>query len=93
MRRVLPYLTVVMLLSIGYTALVFLSRHQANQAEAGRKALDQLGGGQLKILNFYPTTGAVHRGNKALICFSVVSAQEVEIEPEIGSIPPSTVVK
>jgi len=99
MRRTLPYVTVAMLLSICYTAWVLLSRRQANQAiersaqqreaEADRKALAQLGGGYLKILNFYPTTPAVHRGNKALVCFSVAGAKDVEIEPEIGSLPPS----
>src|SRR5271165_1252138 len=99
MRRVLPYVTVAMLLSICYAAWVILSRRSANEAiersreqhtaEADRKALDQLGGGDLKILNFYPTTGHVRPGEKALICFSVAFAKEVTIEPEIGSIPPS----
>jgi hypothetical protein len=99
MRRILPYVTVAMILSICYAAWVVLSRRQANQdiersaeqrkADANRKVVDQLGGGELKILNFYPTTGAVHRGEKALICFSVASAKQVDIEPEIGDIPPS----
>jgi len=99
MRRVLPYVTVAMLLSICYTAWVILSRRQASEdmqrsaeqrtAETDRKAIDQLGGGDLKILNFYASPGRVRRGEKALICFSVVFAKEVVIEPEIGSIPPS----
>lgn len=99
MRRVLPYVTVAMLLSICYASWVLLSRRNANanierlaeqqKTEADRRVLERLGGGQLKILNFYPTSGAVHRGNKALVCFSVANAKEVTIEPEIGSLPPS----
>jgi hypothetical protein len=99
MRRILPYITVAMLLSICYAGWVILSRRSANreieraaqqrEGEADRKALDQLGGGNLKILNFYPSPGGIHRGEKALICFSVASAKEVLIEPEVGSLPPS----
>jgi len=69
-----------------------LSRRGANQhieqgaqrrgAEANRAALAPLGGGSLKILDFYPTTVAVHRGSNALICFRFAGAREVTIEPE-----------
>jgi hypothetical protein len=95
----MPYTTIALLFSICYAAWVILSRRSANQgieraaqqreAEKDRAALDQLGGGNLKILNFYPTSGAIHHGAKALICFSVASAKDVTIEPEIGSLPAS----
>jgi hypothetical protein len=99
MRRLLPYTTIAVLVSMCYAAWVILSRRNTNQqiehaaqqreAEADRAALAPLGGGSLKILNFYPTTGAVNRGSTALICFSVAGAKEVTIDPEVGSLPSS----
>jgi hypothetical protein len=99
MRRLLPYTTIAMFLAIGYTAWTMLSRRQANrdvehaaqqrEAEADRKVLDRLGGGELKILSFYPSKGGFRRGEKVLVCFGVASAKEVRIDPEVGPIPPS----
>src|ERR1700682_5260695 len=99
MRRILPYTTIVMCVAIAYAAWVLLSRRNANralehaaqqrEAEADRKVLDRLGGGDLKILSFYPDKSAFHRGEKVLVCFGVASAKTVRIDPEIGDLPPS----
>jgi hypothetical protein len=99
LRRMLPFLTLALLVAVAYDGWVFYSRWSyARQAERtqqkkegadARKALDMLGGGSLKILSFYATPGAIRRGDHANLCFGVIGAQSVRMEPAIEALHPA----
>lgn len=98
-RRALPFLSIAVLIVLAYDAWVFYSRwDRVRQAEreradkeaaAARHTLDLLGGGDLKILNFYASPGVIRRGKEASICYSVVSAKKVRMEPEVEPLYPA----
>ena len=94
----LPYLTVLVVLSLLYAGWTIFSRYQANQnaiqsvkkaeAEADRKVVEMYAE-QLKIMAFYASPGAIKRGEKALVCYGVSNAKTVQIEPHVDDITPS----
>ncbi len=98
LRALLPYLTVVLVLSLLYAGWTIFSRYRANQnaiqnaktaeAEADKKVVDVYGD-TLKIMTFYASPGVVKRGEKALICYGVSNAKTVKIEPHVDDITPS----
>ena len=98
LRALLPYLTVLVALSLLYAGWTMFSRYQANrsavesakkaEAEADRKVVE-LYGEQLKIMAFYASPGVVKRGEKALVCYGVSNAKTVRIEPHVDDITPS----
>ena len=45
--------------------------------------------GELKILNLYAVPGAIQRGKSARLCYSVVGAKTVRMEPEVSGIYPA----
>jgi hypothetical protein len=98
LRRALPYLTVALVIAIVYDGWVFFSRwsgaREAQKAEALRQAkdarrnLELLGGDRLKILDFY-APAAIHRGERATICYGVNAADRVRIEPPVEQLQPA----
>ncbi len=86
-RRALPYLTVVLVIAIGYDAWIFYNRwsvaRDAAKAEALKEAqdakhtLDVLGGDRLKILSFYANPPAIRRGEHSSLCYGVNEAEHV----------------
>jgi hypothetical protein len=98
-RKILPYTTAGLVLAVLYVAWVFASRWNDNrrmeQAAAAQKAkldreiTDLYGGGRLKILSFYASPGMVRRGEKALVCYGVVNAKTVRLDPAVERIWPS----
>lgn len=99
LRKILPYTAVAVVLAGVYTAYTFYSRHERQarveqsetqrEAEAGRDSLNRVGGGELKILQFFATPAAVSRGQAAKICYGVAFAKSVRIEPAVEQIWPS----
>jgi hypothetical protein len=57
------------------------------QAEA-RRTIAMLGGGELKILNFYGPD-AIRRGEHGMICYGVYGAKSVRIEPPVEKLQPA----
>ncbi|MGA2878262.1 MAG: hypothetical protein ABSG13_04870 [Bryobacteraceae bacterium] len=98
-RRVLPYLTIAMVIAVLYDGWIFYSRwnyaREAQKAEArqqaqeARRTLDLLGGDTLKILNFYATPPTIRRGQPSLICYGVNAAEHVRIEPPVEQLHPA----
>jgi hypothetical protein len=98
-RRALPFLTVAVLLGLLYDGWIFYSRwddsRQAEQkrtqkeAQDARQTLDRIGGDQLKILNFYASPGLIQRGREANVCYSVVNAKTLRMEPPDGDVYPA----
>ena len=99
LRKVLPYTTAGVLLAALYTAWVFASRWNDNRriehaTAAQRSKLDReiaelYGSGQLKILSFYVSPGLIHHGEKALVCYGVVNARTVRLDPAVERVWPS----
>lgn len=99
LRRVLPYLTVAVLIAVVYDGWIFYARwsgareaHKEDalkQAQNARRTLELLGGDSLKILDFYASSGAIHRGQPATICYGVNAADRVRIDPPVQELHPA----
>ncbi|MBZ5592151.1 MAG: hypothetical protein LAP39_07940 [Acidobacteriia bacterium] len=99
-RKLLPYVSAGVALAALYVALVFGSRWRDNQrlesaaAEAARVKRQReisgiYGDGRLRILNFYVTPGIISRGQTALVCYGVVNAKSVRLEPAVERMYPA----
>jgi hypothetical protein len=99
LRKVLPYTTAGVVLAALYMAWMFASRWNDNRrieqaAVAQRSKLDReitelYGSGRLKILSFYVSPGLIRRGEKALVCYGVVNARTVRLDPPVERVWPS----
>src|SRR5260370_16613449 len=59
------------------------------QQEQDRVALEQLGGKDLAIQNFYATPGEIRRGETVQLCYGVANAKTVKLEPHPNPVRPS----
>jgi hypothetical protein len=99
LRRVLPYLAVVLVIAVVYDGGIFCSRWRyardaekaraTKEAEDGRRVVDALGGDSLKILDFYASPPTVRLGQKSLICYGVNAAESVRLDPPVEQLHPA----
>ncbi len=61
----------------------------AKQREDNRAALEQMGGKDLAIQNFYATPGQIRRGQSVQLCYGVANAKTVKLEPQLNPVWPS----
>lgn len=97
LRRILPFFWLVVLLVVLYDAWIFYSRrervHDAEQKRAekesaeAKRTLELLG--RLQILNFYAAPAVIPPGKTARLCYSVVDAKTVRIEPPVEGVYPA----
>lgn len=59
------------------------------QQEQDRITLEQLGGKELAIQNFYAMPGIVRRGETVQLCYGVANAKTVKLEPQSSPVWPS----
>ena len=59
------------------------------QQEQDRIALEQLGGKELAIQNFYASPGEIGRGETVQLCYGVANAKSVKLEPQRNPVWPS----
>jgi C4-dicarboxylate-specific signal transduction histidine kinase len=59
------------------------------QLEQDRIALEQFGGRELAIQNFYATPGTIRRGETVKLCYGVANAKTVKLEPQSNPVWPS----
>lgn len=59
------------------------------QREEDRATLEQMGGKELAILNFYATPAVVRRGESVQLCYGVANAKTVKLEPQPNPVWPS----
>jgi hypothetical protein len=59
------------------------------QREQDRIALEQLGGKELAIQNFYASPGTIRRGETVQLCYGVANAKTVKLEPQPSPVWPS----
>ncbi|MGH9736257.1 MAG: hypothetical protein ACRD8A_16920 [Candidatus Acidiferrales bacterium] len=97
-HRIFRYTWIAVVIAAIYAVAVFAYRWQQNsdyqarakvqagaaQREEDQRSLDTLGGDQFKIVSFYATPGAIHRGDNVQMCYGVANAQSVTIQPDTG---------
>lgn len=99
-RAILPYTTVAMILAALYVAWTFYSRYQENRSaeqaiqqkktEAEKRVVDQIyGSGEVSFTTFGVDSGVLKRGESTELCYGVVNAKNVKIEPSVGETKPS----
>jgi hypothetical protein len=59
------------------------------QQEQDRATLEQMGGKELAIQNFYATPGTIRRGETVQLCYGVANAKTVTLEPQSNPVWPS----
>ena len=59
------------------------------QLEDDRATLEQMGGKELAIQNFYATPGSIRRGETVQLCYGVANAKTVTLEPQSNPVWPS----
>ena len=99
LRKLMPIIALMTLAAAIYDGWIFYSRYRArregiraeqeDEAARARKTVDLLGGGGLRILNFYATRGAIRRGEHANLCYGVNGAKSVRIEPLTEELHPA----
>jgi hypothetical protein len=96
MRWHLWMLVVTAVMALVYLGLVFASRHSSalppkarpDPEQVRRQAeLDRIyGGSDLKILQFYSATADVIEGDPVTICYGVLNATSMRIEPPVDGV-------
>lgn len=100
LSSVLPYTTVLTIIVALYIAWVMYSRHQETvnaersaqdqRAEAEKRVNDQIfGSGEVKFTTFEAANAAVSPGDTTQLCYGVVNATSVKIDPPIEQLKPS----
>jgi hypothetical protein len=101
-KNPLLYSSAVLAFALLVTAWTFFSRwyqsrgletrekaQEQRQRESDRLALEQFGGKELAIQNFYATPAAVRRGQSVQLCYGVANAKTVRLEPQPNPVWPS----
>jgi hypothetical protein len=59
------------------------------QREQDRATLEQMGGKELAIQNFYAIPAEIRRGQSVQLCYGVANAKTVKLEPQSNPVWPS----
>ena len=100
LRTILPYTTVAVILAALYVAWTFWSRHQEAKAaveaaeqkkvQAQKDVYDQISQhGELTFTTFEAADGVLKPGQTTQLCYGVVNAKTVELDPPVENIKPS----
>jgi hypothetical protein len=91
MAKLVHWLWILVLLTGLYTGWVFWQRHRSQAPLAAPVTVDPLAkyGSDVKIVQFYTGTGTITKGSKALLCYSVVNATGVRLDPPVESVWPA----
>ncbi len=101
LRAILPYTTALMVLAALYVAWIFYSRREESrkaeetvqqQRDASQKRVDDqiFGSGQVSFTTFEAADGTIKPGQTTQLCYGVVNARSVKIDPPIEQIKPSS---
>ena len=102
-KNYLLYSSTAFFIVLAYLGWIFFSRwHEdrgierraaeqqaAAQQAQDRTTLEQMGGKELAIQNFYGSPGVVRRGESAQLCYGVANAKVVKLEPQDNPVWPS----
>jgi hypothetical protein len=94
--RGLPFqLFLVLAVVAGYLVWTAESRWSAGRVATAGSGVPDIPkeylpeGAGVKIVSFYSATGEISRGDAATICYSVVNAKSVRVEPPVEDLKPS----
>ena len=99
-RKIFPYTTVALVLALLYVAWTFYSRRESNRrlqekaaaekAETRKDVVDQyFGSGEVRFSVFHADSAVLKPGEKAHLCYGVVNAVSVKLDPPVEAIKPS----
>jgi hypothetical protein len=103
LKNPLLYSSVILVVALLGVLFVMFSRwHEASvierqavqqraekQREQDRATVQQLGGREFSILDFYASPQAIRRGESAQLCYGVSNAKTVKLEPQPNAVWPS----
>jgi hypothetical protein len=103
LRNPLLYSSAALLVALFGVVFVMVSRWQDSrnrerqaaqeraekQRELDRLAVEQLGGKEFSILDFYASPKLIRRGESAQLCYGVSNAKSVKLEPQPHPVWPS----
>lgn len=100
LHRILPFTTVGVIIAALYVAWTFYSRYESNkqamqriqaEREAARKRVaDQIfGSGEIRFTTFGAASGFLKRGETTELCYGVVNAKNVKLDPPGTQVKPS----
>lgn len=100
LRFLLPYTTVAFIIAALYVAWTFYSRYesgrkaeeaaQAQRAEAQKRVVNQIyGSGEIKFTTFSADSGVLHPGEHTQLCYGVVNATTVKLDPPVEQARPT----
>jgi len=90
-KKLVQVMWIPVLLTAIYTGWVLWQRHASQNAPAKAAAVDPLAkyGEQVKIVQFYSGNGSIARGEKTQICYGVVNAKLLRLDPPVEKVWPS----
>ncbi len=79
------------LLTALYTGFVLWQRHVSQTESTKAVVTDPLAkyGEQVKIVQFYSGNGAIEKGGTTQLCYGVVNAKELRLDPPVEKVWPS----
>lgn len=100
LSKVLPYTTVAVIIVALYVAWVFYSRYERTRDSQRRIAEQQdqkrhetvnevFGSGEIKFSTFSADSGVLRRGEHTQLCYGVVNARTVKLDPPIEAAKPT----
>jgi hypothetical protein len=93
MDKIVRIMWVPLLLSFGYTGWIFWQRHIANSAQQDLPAWSAnpmaAYGNSVKILGFYTKQREIDSHQEALVCYGVVNAAAVRLDPPVEKVWPA----
>ena len=100
LKKLLPFTSVALIIAALYVAWTFYSRHQsdraaaeqlaARQQQARQRVVDQVfGDGEVKFVAFGADSAVLKRGESTQLCYGVVNAKTVTVDPPVEPLKPS----
>lgn len=100
LRALLPYTTIALILAILYVCWTFYSRYENSRdaqraiekkKEDERKQVvnDIYGSGEIKFTALAVDSGVLRRGETTRLCYGVVNAKTVKLDPPVEQAKPS----
>ena len=100
MKKVLAYTWIAVVIAALYVAWIFYSRHERTareeqelqkrkQEQAQRVNQMIFGSGEIQFSTFVAEPGVLRRGETAELCYGVVNAVRVELDPPIEAAKPT----
>jgi Ca2+/Na+ antiporter len=100
LRKALVLMSVTLIVAALYVAYIFYSRYESNRQaqraldakkqEAQKKSAEQIfGSGEIRFTTFSASDGLLKRGKTTELCYGVINAASVKLDPPVEETKPS----